>query len=186
MCVLLIPASLVASNSIVLFYLLFVICNLAPVLMTLGATINCSSNMTAEGSAVTVMCSYDSAMYSGYSVCILNQMELFPKCISSTESGSMVTVNGTVNGEHEVFVNPTWTSSPHSGMLESPHRRTYILTNVAVTSISTTSMSSAFTIWQMYNRLMVYLCDRPYCLLWPIFSKVITFWHSSKYLLTRW
>ena len=149
MCVLLFPASLIASNSIVLFYLLFVMCNLAPVLMSLGATVNCSSNLTADGSAVTVMCSYDSNMYSGYSVCILNQMELSPKCISSTESGSMVTVNGTVNGEHEVFVNPTWTSSPPSGMLESPHRETYALMNVAVTSISTTSMSSAFTIWQM-------------------------------------
>ena len=136
-------------TSIVLFYLLFVMCDLAPVLMSLGATINCSFNLTADGSAVTVMCSYNSTMYSGYSVCILNQMELSPKCISSTESRSMVTVNGTVNGEHEVFVNPTWTSSSPSGMFESPHRRTYTLTNVAVTSISTTSMSSAFTIWQI-------------------------------------
>ena len=148
MCVLLIPASLIAS-SIVLFCLLFVMCNLVPVLMSLGATINCTSNQTSAGSAVTVMCSYDRNMYSGYSVCILNHMELSPKCISSTESGLMVTVNGTVNGVHEVFVNPTWTSSPPSGMLESPHRETYTLMNVAVTSISTTSMSSAFTIWQM-------------------------------------
>ena len=129
-------------TSIVLFYLLFVMCDLAPVLMSLGATVNCSSNLTADGSAVTVMCSYDSTMYSGYSVCILNQMDLFPMCIPSTASGS-VTVNGTVNGEHEVFVNPTWISSPPSGMFESPHRRAYTLTNVAVMSISTTSMSSA-------------------------------------------
>ena len=108
--------------------------------MSLGTTINCSSNLTADGGAVTVMCSYDSTMYSGYSVCILNQMELSPMCTSSTESGSMVIVNGTVNGEHEVFVNPTWIISPSMGMLESPHRRTYTLTNVAVL---TTSMSSA-------------------------------------------
>ena len=58
--------------------------------ISLGATINCSSNLTADGNAVAVMCSYDSTMYSGYSVCILNQMELSPKCISSTESVSMV------------------------------------------------------------------------------------------------
>ena len=123
-------------------------CDLAPVLMSLGGTINCSSNLTADGSAVTVVCSYDSTMYCGYSVCILNLMDLFPKCITSTVSGS-VTVNGTINGEHEVFINPVWTSSPPSGMFESPHRKTYTLTNVAVTFISTTSMSSAFTIWQM-------------------------------------
>ena len=114
--------------------------------MSLEATINCSSNLTSDGSAVTVMCSYDSAMYSGFSVCILNQMEFSPKCISSTEPGSMVTVNGTVNGEHEVFVNPTFISSPPTGMLESPHRETYTLTNVAVL---TTSMSSKLAIWQM-------------------------------------
>ena len=90
--------------------------------MSLGATVNCSSNLTADDCAVTVMCSYDSTMYSGYSLCILSQMDLSPKCISSTESVSMVTVNGNVNGEHEVFVNPTWISSASMGMLECPHR----------------------------------------------------------------
>ena len=122
------------------------VCDLAPVLLSLGATINCSSNLTSDGSAVTVMCSYDSAMYSGCSVCIMNQIEFSAKCILSTESGSMVIVNGTVNGEHEVFVNPTWISSPPMGMLECPHRETYTLTNVAVL---TTSMSSTLAIWQM-------------------------------------
>ena len=104
MCLLLIPTSL---NNIGHK------CDLALLLMSLGGTINCSSNLTADGSAVTVMCSYDSTRYSGYSVCILNQMDLSPKCISSTESGLMVTVNGTVNGELKVFINPTWRSSPN-------------------------------------------------------------------------
>ena len=110
--------------------------------MSLGATVNCTSKLTADGSAVTVMCSYDSAMYSGYSVCILNQMELSPKCISSTESGSMVTVNGTVNGEHEVFVNPTWISSPPMGTFESPHRVTYTLTETLLTTETVYKTSS--------------------------------------------
>ena len=77
----------------------------------LGTSINCSSNLTADGSAVTVMCSFDSTMYSGYIVCIMNQMELSPMCIPCTQSGLMVIVNGTVNGKHEVFVNPTRISS---------------------------------------------------------------------------
>ena len=106
-------------------------------LMSLGPTINCSSNQTADGSAVTVMCSYDSAMYSGYSVCILNQMGMSLKCIPSTESGSMVIVNGTINGEHEVFVNPTFISSPPMGMLESPHRETYTLAGITETLLTT-------------------------------------------------
>ena len=109
-------------NFHVLYYCKF----LVPVLKSLGATVNCSSNLTADGSAVTVMCSYDSTIYSGYSVCIINQMEISPNCFS-TESGSMLIVNGTINGEHEVFVNPTWRSSPPMGMLESPHRGTYTL-----------------------------------------------------------
>ena len=103
-------------------------------LMSLGATINCSSKLTADGSAVTVMCTYDSTMYSGYSVCILNQMELSPKCTSSTESGSMVIVNGTINGEHEMFVNPIWITSPPFGMFESPHRVTYTLKETLTTT----------------------------------------------------
>ena len=110
------------------------VCELAPVLMSLEATINCSSKLTADGRAVTVMCSYDSTMYSGYSVCILNQMELSPKCIPSTVSGSMVIVNGTINGEYEMFVNPTWISSPPIGMFESPHRVTYTLTETLTTT----------------------------------------------------
>ena len=114
MCVLqFLPLSTVSNSTI----LSFLLCDSAPILdNSLGTTINCSSNLTADGSAVTV-CSYDSTMYFGYSVCILNQMELSPKCIPSTEFGSMVTVNGTVNGEHEVFVNPTWISLPPNGML---------------------------------------------------------------------
>ena len=127
-------------------YFLVIICDLAPLLMSLGSTINCSSNLTVDGSAVTVMCSYDSAMYSGYSVCVLKQMELSPKCIASTESGSMVIVNGTFNGEHEVFVNPTFISLPPMGMFESPLRETYTLINVAVL---TNSRSNTLTMWWM-------------------------------------
>ena len=132
------------------YFIYFVMCGSAPMLNnSLGATINCSSNLTADGSAVTVMCAYDSTLYSGYSACILNQMDLSPKCISSTESGSMVLVNGTVNGEHEVFVNPTWSSSPPNGMFPSPSRETYTLSNVAFTPILATSMSSTLAMWHM-------------------------------------
>jgi len=114
---------------------------LAPVLGSLGTTINCSSNSIADRTAVSVKCTYDITMYSGYSVCLQNQIELYTsKCISSTESGSMLTIIGTVNGEHLVLVNPIWIASPPMGMLESPYTKAYSLTGI--TTISTIGKSS--------------------------------------------
>jgi len=106
-------------------------------------TMVCSSHLITGDSGVTVMCTYNVTIYAGYSVCLLNQMELSPsKCISSNVSGSMIEINGTVNGEHEVFINPIWTAPLPMGIFQSPLTETYSLTGIPVTSVSTTSKFS--------------------------------------------
>jgi len=110
--------------------------------MSLGNTINCSSYLQTDNSTVDVTCTYDTTIYSGYSSCIQNNMELSPsKCVSSTESGSMLSIKGRVNGYHLVLVNPIWTSLLPMGILESPLIETYSLTGLPVASNPTTGKS---------------------------------------------
>ena len=107
--------------------------------MSLGATINCSSNLTTDASGVTVTCTFDVTLYGGYLTCIQNQMESFPSnCVLSKESGSMVTANGTINGEHVVFVSPIWISPISTNQTATAHREIYILTGVVTSTISNT------------------------------------------------
>jgi len=107
--------------------------------MSLRNTIICSSNKTVNGGAVTVMCTYNTTMYSGYSVCIQNEIQFSPsRCALSKECGSILTITGSVDGKHEVYVNPIWKGPPPMGILESPYRETYILTQVLVTHPTST------------------------------------------------
>jgi len=77
--------------------------------MSLGSTLNCSSDLTAGGSAVTVMCTYDATMYSGYSVCIQDQMEfalwIGPPPMDKTENAYSKTYN--LNVEPDTVVSTT-------------------------------------------------------------------------------
>jgi len=107
-----------------------------------------------DKTAVKVRCSYDPTMYSGYSVCIQNQIELTPsKCIPSTESKSMLTINGAVNGDHLVFINPIWISPLPMGILESSFSETFTLTGIPVTSVSTNGKSSEDLLFASVNLL---------------------------------
>ena len=76
------------------------------------------------------MCNYDNATYAGFIAYLQNVQDLELTSAASTESGSSLFINGSMNGEHFVFVYPIWKSGSviSNRTLEPAYQDTHVLT----------------------------------------------------------
>ena len=92
--------------------------------------INCTSNVINNNNRkVMVTCNYNNATYAGFAAYLQNVQNLELTSSTSTESGSSVFINGSVNGEHFVFVYPIWKPSSNisNKRLEPAYQDTHVL-----------------------------------------------------------
>ena len=97
-----------------------------------GVDINCTINVTRDQGAVEVWCEYDTTVYNGFRTYLQNTQNSKLTFSSSNESGSSVVINGSVDGEHYVFVYPIWKpgSILSDDRMEPAHDAIYNLTGL--------------------------------------------------------
>ena len=108
-------------------------------LTSFGTDTNCTSNAINDNRTVMLMCNYDKATYAGFIAYLQNVDNLELTSATSTESGSSVFINGSINGEHFVFVYPIWKpgSVISNRTLEPAYQDTHVLTIQLPTTTST-------------------------------------------------
>ena len=78
---------------------------------------------------MTVTCNYDNATYARFIAYLQNVQDLELTSATSTESESSVFINGSMKGEHFLFVYPIWKpgSSISNRTLEPAYQDTHVL-----------------------------------------------------------